>query len=44
MDCLFLPADCPARLDAETRVYWLPKDEPGVGKRWATAARPAPSA
>lgn len=31
MDCLFLPADCPARLDAETRVYWLPKDEPG---RW----------
>ena len=20
MDCLFLPADCPARLDAETRV------------------------
>ncbi len=31
MDCLFLPADSPARLDAETRVYWLPKDEPG---RW----------
>ncbi|WP_037045307.1 type II secretion system protein GspL, partial [Pseudomonas sp. BAY1663] len=31
MDCLFLPADCPARLIAETRVYWLPKDEPG---RW----------
>ena len=31
MDCLFLPADSPARLDAETRVYWLPKEEPG---RW----------
>ncbi|MEW6177788.1 MAG: type II secretion system protein GspL [Pseudomonadota bacterium] len=35
MDCLFLSADCPARLDAETRVYWLPKEEPG---RWQPLA------
>ncbi|WP_313056242.1 type II secretion system protein GspL [Pseudomonas lopnurensis] len=31
MDCLFLPADSPARLDADTPVYWLPKQ--GAG-RW----------
>lgn len=24
MDCLFLPADCGARIDSDTRVYWLP--------------------
>lgn len=35
MDCLFLPADSPARLDGATRVYWLPKDGPG---RWQPLA------
>lgn len=24
MDCLFLPPDCGARIDSDTRVYWLP--------------------
>ncbi len=24
MDCLFLPADCGARIDSDSRVYWLP--------------------
>lgn len=26
MDCLFLPANCGARIDSDSRVYWLPSE------------------
>lgn len=29
MDCLFLPANCGARIDSDTRVYWLPGEGEG---------------
>jgi len=30
MDCLFLPADCGARLNASTPIYWLPREGNGA--------------
>lgn len=30
MDCLFLPADCGARLNGDTQAYWLPGEGPGA--------------
>lgn len=44
MDCLFLPADCGARIDSDTRVYWLPGDGEGAWTTLASIASAAPAA
>lgn len=41
MDCLFLPAECAARLDDDSEVYWLPGEGKGV---WLTLAACAAAA
>lgn len=44
MDCLFLPADCGARINSDTRVYWLPGDGEGAWVALASVAERAPAA
>lgn len=44
MDCLFLPADCGARINSDTRVYWLPGDGDGAWVSLASVAERAPAA
>lgn len=44
MDCLFLPADCGARIDSETRVYWLPSEGDGGWMPLAKLVERAPAA
>lgn len=44
MDCLFLPADCGPRLDADTQVYWLPGEGEGGWMPLASCAEQAPVA
>lgn len=44
MDCLFLGADCGARLTAETRGYWQPVDDHGGWTTLANCAEAAPAA
>ncbi|MEK0361488.1 type II secretion system protein GspL [Pseudomonas sp. CBC3] len=44
MDCLFLPADCGARLATDTQVYWLPGDGEGGWMPLAQCAEQTPVA
>ncbi|MCF7200855.1 type II secretion system protein GspL [Pseudomonas oligotrophica] len=44
MDCLFLPADCPARLAEATPVCWLPAEGPARQVHLAEVAAAAPAA
>lgn len=44
MDCLFLPGDCSARLDANSQVYWLPGDGDGGWVSLAQCAEQATAA
>lgn len=44
MDCLFLPADCGARLDDDTRVQWLPGEGEGGWVPLATVVERATAA
>lgn len=41
MDCLFLPAECTARLDADSEVYWLPGEGNGAWLSLAACAAAA---
>lgn len=44
MDCLFLPADCSPRLDADTQVYWLPGEGKGGWMSLENCIEQAPAA
>jgi general secretion pathway protein L len=38
IDCLFLPADCPAEFSADTLLYWQPANGEGGALSWAECA------
>lgn len=44
MDCLFLPADCGARINGDTRVYWLPGEGDEGWMPLASVVERAPAA